>query len=387
MNTVYSIWKMGRYTLLCVVLMLQFIACSEEKHDEYTAAPEIEDVYIHQLDELIAEMQDLQQNSDYGEKKGQYPTESRAILSDAIDAANRAVLLIKYQNPAPSENEKQRYIINTEAAMEKFRNSVRTEDAETIPAELFVDGKGGNSFIDFGRSEEYVKFGEQGKQAFTVELWVKITERGRWDNCLFLCSYISNDDWRNGWMMYWRKSDNGIYRTTWGGLNTTNGDRDLWEPSFRVSDDLDQWQHFVAVYSDEGLGGNSTLRAKLYLNGEWMKDEIVSPVTRVYQSAHYAEYSKPMTAFGRYMRTTDDLFEEGFSGYMKKIRIWKTAKSADYIKKSYEGAVEVTGKETDLAAGWDFTSKPSGADNEIIDLTGRHTAKIIGTYKWERIVE
>ena len=46
-----------------------------------------------------------------------------------------------------------------------------------------------------------------------------------------------------------------------------------------------------------------------------------------------------------------------------------------------------TGKETDLAAGWDFTSKPSGTDNEIIDLTGRHTAKIIGTYKWERILE
>ena len=61
-----------------------------------------------------------------------------------------------------------------------------------------------------------------------------------------------------------------------------------------------------------------------------------------------------MTAFGRYMRVSDDLYEEGFSGYMKKIRIWKTAKGADY---------------------------------EIIDLTGRHTAKIIGTYKWERILE
>ena len=72
---------------------------------------------------------------------------------------------------------------------------------------------------------------------------------------------------------------------------------------------------------------------------------------------------------------------------MKKIRIWKTAKGADYVKQSYEGTAEVTGKETDLATGWDFTSKPSGTDNEIIDLTGRHTAKIIGTYKWERILE
>lgn len=96
MNTKYSNWKMWYY-VLCMVLTLQLAACSEETHDEYTAAPEIEDTYIDQLDALIAEMTDLQQNSDYGDKKGQYPTESRAILTDAIDDANRAVLLIKYR--------------------------------------------------------------------------------------------------------------------------------------------------------------------------------------------------------------------------------------------------------------------------------------------------
>ena len=76
MNTKYSNWKMWYY-VLCMVLTLQLAACSEEMHDEYTAAPEIEDTYIDQLDVLIAEMTDLQQNSDYGDKKGQYPTESR----------------------------------------------------------------------------------------------------------------------------------------------------------------------------------------------------------------------------------------------------------------------------------------------------------------------
>ena len=50
---------------------------------------------------------------------------------------------------------------------------------------------------------------------------------------------------------------------------------------FQISDDLNKWQHFVAVYSDEGLDGNSTLRAKLYLNGELKKEETVSPTTRV----------------------------------------------------------------------------------------------------------
>ena len=38
-------------------------------------------------------------------------------------------------------------------------------------------GRGdGGSYIDFGRSEEYVNFGTEGNQAFTVEFWVKVTK-------------------------------------------------------------------------------------------------------------------------------------------------------------------------------------------------------------------
>ena len=91
MNTKYSIKKVWYY-LLCMIMTLQLIACTEETHESYTAAPEVEDIYIDQLEELINKMKDLQKNSEYGEKKGQYPTESRAILTDAIDDANRSVL-------------------------------------------------------------------------------------------------------------------------------------------------------------------------------------------------------------------------------------------------------------------------------------------------------
>ena len=45
------------------------------------------------------------------------------------------------------------------------------------------------SYIDFGYSEDYVKFGEDDNQAFTIELWVNIKEycnkQGE-DNCTFL---------------------------------------------------------------------------------------------------------------------------------------------------------------------------------------------------------
>ena len=262
MNTKYSNWKMWYY-VLCMVLTLQLAACSEETHDEYTAAPEIEDTYIDQLDALIAEMTDLQQNSDYGDKKGQYPTESRAILTDAIDDANRAVLLIKYQQPSPSESEKQRYVAEAKASIEQFKSTIRTEDAETTPAELFVDGRGdGGSYIDFGRSEEYVNFGTEGNQAFTVEFWVKVTKGGGKDQNVFLSTYMGGDGWRNGWMMYWRNADGGIYRATWG---ETGGN--ICEPSLKAPED-GEWQHFLFVYSDKGLPGSPELRAKLYVNGE-----------------------------------------------------------------------------------------------------------------------
>ena len=70
--------------------------------------------------------------------------------------------------------------------------------------------------------------------------------------------------------------------------------------------------------------------------------------SRFYNSSNYANYNAPMTAFGRYMRTSDNLFEEGFAGYMKKIRIWKSAKDNEYVQNSYNGTAEVTGKEADL---------------------------------------
>ena len=52
MNTKYSIKKVWYY-LLCMIMTLQLIACTEETHESYTAAPEVEDIYIDQLEELI----------------------------------------------------------------------------------------------------------------------------------------------------------------------------------------------------------------------------------------------------------------------------------------------------------------------------------------------
>jgi len=366
--------------LLSILLISHFCACSEEEHS-FTAQKDITDTYIDKLEGLIKDMTTLEENSDFGDKAGQYPSYSRNILVDAVSSANRDILLIKYQNPVPSENEKKRYVSEAQNAISRFNASVRTEDAETIPAELFVDGKSNESYIDFGRSKDYVNFGEAGSQAFTIELWVKITEHGPNDNSIFLSTFFSNDggNWRNGWMMYWRVANNGIYRATWGGILSDNTHWGLWEPNFQAPQD-NVWQHFVLVYNDKGLDGNSNLRAKLYLNGQVAATQENGNSREVYNSSDYDNYNKPMTGFCRWVN--NEKMEEGFSGYMKKIRIWKEAKTDAYIQSSYSGQSIVTGKETNLVAAWDFTSKPTGASNEILDLTGKHTAKIIGTYQW-----
>ncbi|NDV63720.1 DUF4972 domain-containing protein [Bacteroides sp. 224] len=379
MNTKNRLWSVWTYAF-CMVLIVQFSACSEEKHD-FATAPEIKDTYIDKLDAVIVAMTDLQQNSDYGNKTGQYPAESRAILSNAIDDANRAVLLIKYQNPAPSASEKERYLKNANDAIGRFKETIRTEDAETIPAELFVDGKTNESYINYGRSKDYTVFGETGNQAFTIEFWVKIMEHGPHDNDIFLCTYMSNSQWRNGWMLYRRISNGGIFRATWAGI-TASGRRGLWEPSYTAPADK-VWQHYVFIQSDKGLDGDPNLRAKLYLNGELKATQTNSNASEVYNSTDYDNYDKPMTGFCRWVN--NERMEEGFSGYMKKIRIWKEAKSEEYVIASSKEETNITGKETNLVAAWDFTSKPTGADNEVLDLTGKHTAKLIGTYKWERI--
>ena len=61
MNTKYSIKKVWYY-LLCMIMTLQLIACTEETHESYTAAPEVEDIYIDQLEELINKMKSISWN-------------------------------------------------------------------------------------------------------------------------------------------------------------------------------------------------------------------------------------------------------------------------------------------------------------------------------------
>lgn len=72
------------------------------------------------------------------------------------------------------------------------------------------------------------------------------------------------------------------------------------------------------------------------------------------------------------------------SGYIKKFRIWSTSKTVEEINTLMVS--DVVGDEPGLVCAWDFVETPENPE-EMIDKTGRHTAKLVGVYKWKEVKE
>lgn len=370
-----SILRIVCYTLL-VAFTFSMLSCSDkDKIAEPTTDPVVE-----KLDLLIVQMTELMNNSAYGFAKDKYPQESKEILVAAISSAQRDILLIKYSVPKISSDEKDRFLKKASAAIASFEASKRSQNAETPPSYLFVDGNNGG-YIDFDYSSDYSTFGATGNQAFTIEFWVKITTYGKEDNSILLSTFVDMDNdpkYRSGWMMYSRNRN--ILRLTTGVKNTNDNDMyRLWEPSFAYTG-VTEWVHFAIVYNDKGLDGNPDLRAKLYKNGVVSERLNVSELNYKYNSEKAAQLKIPMTAFSRF--TKEKKLIEGFAGYMRKIRIWKTDKNDAYIKASKEGTEIISSSDPNLVCGWDLQNAALD-DSNIADITGRHFAKIVGAYKWE----
>ena len=118
--------------------------------------------------------------------------------------------------------------------MTALENTKWTEDH--ITWNLYVDGNSGG-WIDFGYSDDYVKFGDNNNQAFTIELWVDVkgycNQPGE-DNSSFLSTMTSHDYW-SGWRAQDRSK--GLLRTMvahWQDSGPSNPQE--WEPGWRKSD-------------------------------------------------------------------------------------------------------------------------------------------------------
>ena len=162
-----------------------------------------------------------------------------------------------------------------------------------------------------------------------------------------------------------------------------------WEPGWRKSDSpwtQNNWTHYAFLFRDKGLPGFDTptdVKCYSMINGQRNGDIIrVGEPWRTYINDNSMKYKVHLTGFC----SLDDNGnrKEWFSGYIKKIRIWKTNRTEDQIRQSYLGVnTDVTADNPDLVAAWDFEStgeKPTG--NTFTDITGRHVATINGAFQW-----
>lgn len=328
----------------------------------------------------------------WGNRKDQYPVESKVYLQNAITSLYTVVEnvlsgVITNMTQALYDDA----MAAAAAALQKVEDTKLKED--NILWNLFVDGNNGG-YIDFGYSPDYVKFGDNNKQAFTIELWVNVTAYcnvpGQ-DNSTMLSTMTQRDYWSG-----WRAQDRtkGLLRTMMAHWqNEGPKDAQIWEPGYKKSDNwtLNRWTHYAFLQRDEGLPGFDTptdVKCYSMVDGQRQGEIIrVGERWRTYINDNSVKYQVRMTGFCSLDNNGNR--QETFSGYIKKIRIWKTNRTEEQVRNSYLGIVtDVTKDNANLVASWDFEvrgSKPTST--EITDLTGRHVASLKGLFKWVESTE
>lgn len=246
-----------------------------------------------------------------------------------------------------------------------------------MPLNCWSTGKNGG-YINFGVHPEYSSFGEQGQQAFTVEFWVKLTDVDEYLNSfVFLLSTFTDDDTkdheRKGWAV---NSHFGRLRMTYG-----IGYSDLFEPGFSFST-LNQWVHVAVVTNENGVDGEVRdgipVMTKIYVNGQLMLSERGRD-DRLPYTPNDKEVA--MVAFTGLSATANRIGEKSTNGCMRHLHIWKSAKTQAEIQHLMDTPESVTGSESDLVCGWTL-NKTVSDNNNIKDLTGKFSARLIGDFQW-----
>ena len=334
--------------------------------------------YREQIGKKIKVLTDLQAESQFGLRECMYPETSKVILENAIAKLKDFLQTMKEGGVAEMQipDETARLLKESDEKIAEFKATIRTEDL-LVPAELQVNGKNGG-YIDFGVHPEYSTFGEAGKQAFTVEFWVKLKDV---EGFFYLISTFTdderNDHERKGWCVNSYNYGGNNMRMTYG-----MGFNDLMEPAFGFTT-VNEWVHLAVVTDETGVDGETSggrpIMTKMYLNGELK----LSTTSHQDASKPYAANSNnvPMVAFTGMSATGSRIEDKGANGSMKHLHIWNGAKTQDEIRQLMEYPEKVTGTESDLVCGWSF-AKMALDDQDIKDLTGKYTARLVGDYSW-----
>jgi hypothetical protein len=354
-----------------ILLSMPFVSCSD--NDDTPTSEEIDktEIFIERLTSLLDNMTSLRDGAVFGEKEGQYPVGSKKMLDDQILSLNETIAKLRDGTKKLSNSDMDYIISETNKIESKFRKSIRTEDFLPVPAELHVNGKNGG-YIDFGAHSEYSAF----TSGFTVDLWLKFEAIGSFDYILstFIDNQNAADRYRQGWCVnYYGEGGAKNLRMTY------SLDKDgLYEPWIRF-EDVGRWIHFAAVWNpvnvSDGSGNPRTF--KMYLDGQLVKEENwgqtnYTPNTQGASmiGCNYTNYDGSIATDGK-----------GTNGWMKHVHIWNTVKTQSEIQNIMNNPESVTGTETDLVCGWDL-SKTVSEDNDIKDLTGQFSARLIGDYRW-----
>lgn len=346
------------------------------------------------INELMAKADEIRSvvNDDtkWGNHKGQYPVEGKAILSSAADELDAMADRIR-----TGEITDVTQAMFDEAISDADKKIAQVEEMaweeDNLIWNLFVDGNNGG-YIDFGYSEDYVKFGYDNHQNFTIELWINIKEfcnKSGEDNSTFLAAHVESP--RSGWRVQYRKVNGGNEHWLRGTMahwqNEGPRDPEWWEPRAIVNNPKDKWTHFAFAVADDGVPGfvapQAHTKSCVFVNGSQEGEVIrVGEPWRTYINNGCIEQQMPMTAFCR-LGADQTTREEYFSGYIKYMRIWRGIRSRDDIRLSSTGQVAVDSNDPNLVAAWDFEvlgNQPAGTT--IADITGRHVATLKGRYEW-----
>lgn len=340
------------YLLICLPIF--YLSCSDDNKSGGQGELDLEELFV-----LRTEIQNRLDTATVGIVDGTYPQESYKSLEEALGNLNAGISRAK-AGDLILQFEVDNYTLAAQKAIRLFDDARIFTLPVGTPAEIFVNGIDSKGYIDFGSSADFC-----GGPYFTVETWAKYDE-GYIEFAFgsFLSTFISPIPYK-GWTLHHWGVGNSLLRFS---IGTDDSNPDLTLPTISTPSPTNygEWFHIAAVHDS----GNKKLL--LYINGD-LKSSTTLTANMVVNSVD----DMRMWAF---VEPKDK--SRCISGYMKKFRIWSVAKSENEIKQLMNTDVE--GIENGLACAWDFTEKPEN-DEAIPDKTGKHTAKLVGVYKWKAL--
>lgn len=349
---------MNRQISLLFVLLICFCLIYSCDDESKTERGEISMDCLYGNLEAMTNMLDT---AKFGDSDGTFPTENGSYLQSALEDLQLGIS-IGLSDQFTLQYEADNYCTAAEKAIAEFNNSFQQTLSAGSLAELIVFGIDGKGRIEFGADPAF-----GGDDSFAVEAWLKY-DAGFFESGIgdFIATFDGSTQPHEGWMINFL-GDN---------LRSTIGmgpqESRVLEFGSKYPENYGEWNHIVMVY-DASLNEG---QLKMYINGQ----VLFSKTNDIFNNSGELQSYQPNTKnfnMWAFQEPTD--LGRCMTGYIKKFRFWNTAKSESEINSLMNS--DVIGNEPDLECAWDFITVPEN-DEAIVDKTGKHTAKIVGSYKW-----